>query len=86
VLTELGVDGMLQSEVYTWTPGKPGFWLLAKQGQVGFQAHLTDVRSGSVLWSVNRMRETRPSDTLAVGLAVVFRDLAGEMPAVLTPY
>lgn len=83
---ELGVDGVLESEVYRWEPGKAGFWFLAKEGQVGFHAHLVDVRTGSVIWSVNRVRPTRPDDTLAVGLGPVFRDLAAEMPSQLTPY
>ncbi|MBZ0268158.1 hypothetical protein K8I85_08375 [bacterium] len=83
---ELGVDGVLQCEVYRWEPGKPGFWFLAKPGQVGFHAHLVDVRTGSVIWSVNRVRPTRPDDTLAVGLGPVFEDLAAEMPSQLTPY
>jgi hypothetical protein len=83
---ELGVDGVLESQVYRWEPGKPGFWFLAKQGQVGFHAHLVDVRTGSVIWSVNRVRPTRPDDTLAVGLGSVFEDLAAEMPSRLTPY
>jgi len=83
---ELKLDGILQSEVYRWSPGKPGFWFLASAGQIGFQAHLVDVRTGSVIWSVNRVRETRPDDTLSVGLAAVFQDLAAEMPRALTPY
>jgi hypothetical protein len=83
---ELGVDCVLESEVYRWEPGTPGFWFLAKGGQVGFHAHLVDVRTGSVIWSVNRVRSTRPGDTLAVGLGPVFRDLAAEMPSQLTPY
>lgn len=83
---ELGLDGILQAEVYRWSPGKPGFWFLARAGQVGFQAHLVDVRTGSVIWSVNRVRATRPADTLSVGLAAVFEDLSAEMPRGLTPY
>src|SRR5262245_3655333 len=82
---DLGVDGLLLSEVYDWKPGKPGFWILAKSGRVGFQARLIDVASGSVLWSVNRVGETEPSDTLPVGLTRVFRKLADEMPRELTP-
>ena len=83
---ELGVDGVLQSEVYRWEPGKPGFWFLSKNGQVGFHAHLVDVRTGSVIWSVNRVRSTRPDDTLPVGLEQVFEEIAAEMPSQLTPY
>jgi hypothetical protein len=83
---DLGVDGLLIGEVYSWTPGKPGIWFLAKKGRVGFQARLVDVATGSVLWSVNRVRETEPKDSLPVGLARVFRDLAAEMPRELTPY
>lgn len=83
---ELGVDGLLIGEVYSWTPGKPGIWILAKKGRVGFQARLVDIASGSVLWSVNRVRETEPKDSLPVGLSRVFRDLAAEMPRELTPY
>jgi hypothetical protein len=83
---DLGVDGLLVGEVYTWTPGKPGFWILAKKGRVGFQARLIDVASGSVLWSVNRVRDTEPKDSLPVGVSRVFRDLASEMPSKLTPY
>jgi hypothetical protein len=86
VAKELGVDGLLLSEVYDWRPGKPGIWFLAKKGQVGFQARLVDLATGSVLWSANRVRSTEPSDTLPVGLARVFRDLAAEMPHELTPY
>jgi len=83
---DLGVDGLLISEVYGWKPGKPGILFLAKKGQVAFQARLVDVATGSVLWSVNRVRPTEPADTLPVGLARVFRDLADEMPRELTPY
>lgn len=83
---ELGVDALLLGEVYTWTPGKPGIWILAKKGRVGFQARLVDVATGSVLWSVNRVRETEPKDSLPVGLSRVFRDLAAEMPKGLTSY
>ncbi len=83
---KLQIDGILQSEVYRWSPGKPGFWFLAKEGQVGFQAHLVDVRTGSVIWSVNRVRATRPRDTLSVGMAAVFQDLAAKMPRSLTPF
>ena len=86
IAEELGVDGVLESEIYRWEPGTPGFWFLAKEGQVGFHAHLVDVRTGSVIWSVNRVRPTRPNDTLAVGLGPVFEDLASEMPSQLTPY
>jgi hypothetical protein len=83
---ELGVDGLLLSEVYDWKPGKPGILFLAKKGKVGFQARLVDVATGSVLWSVNRVRATEPDDSLPAGLARVFHDLAEEMPRELTPY
>jgi hypothetical protein len=86
VVGTLGVDGVLVSEVYSWEPGKPGFWFLAKGGRVGFVARLVDPETGSVIWSVNRVAETGPSETLALGLATVFRDLADEMPRTLTPY
>jgi len=86
VVGTLGVDGVLVSEVYSWEPGTPGFWFLAKGGRVGFVARLVDMQSGSVIWSVNRVAETGPSETLAVGLASVFRDLADEMPRTLSPY
>jgi hypothetical protein len=82
---DLGVDGLLLGEVYAWTPGQPGFWILAKKGRVGFQARLVDVATGSVLWSVNRVRDTEPKDSLPVGLARVFRDLASDMPQELKP-
>ncbi len=85
-VAEHGVDGILRAQVYQWQPGTPGFWFLAKPGQIGFQAQLVDVRTGSVLWSVNRVRETRPSDALSVGLATVFEDLAAEMPRRLTTF
>lgn len=83
---DLGVDAMLVSEVYEWKPGKPGILFLAKKGRVGFQARLVDVATGSVLWSVNRVQQTEPADTLPVGLARVFRELSGELPHELTPY
>ena len=83
---DLGVDALLVSEVYEWRPGKPGILFLAKKGHVGFQARLVDVTSGSVLWSINRVQETEPGDTLPVGLARVFRELSGELPHELTPY
>lgn len=83
---DLGVDAMLVSEVYEWKPGKPGILFLAKKGQVGFQARLVDVATGSVLWSVNRVQQTEPGDTLPVGLARVFRELSGELPHEITPY
>lgn len=83
---EIGIDAILEAQVYRWRPGKPSFWFLAKGGQVGFQAQLVDVRTGSIIWSANRVRETRPDDTLAVGLSIVFQDLAAEMPKTLTPY
>jgi hypothetical protein len=86
VAAELRVDGVLQSEVYRWQPGTPGFWFLAKKGQVGFHAHLVDLRTGSVIWSVNRARETGPKDTLPIALATVFEELSAEMPSPLTPY
>jgi len=83
---ELGIDGVLLSRVYSWKPGVPGFWFLAKQGRVGFAARLIDLRTGSLIWSANRVRETRPADPLPVGLTYVFQDLATEMPAYLAPY
>jgi hypothetical protein len=86
VVDALGVDGVLLGEVYTWVPGKPGFWFLAKKGRVGFQARLVDLRTGSMIWSVNRVRETRPDESLAVGLAEVFAELGEEIPTSLTPY
>jgi len=86
VVSTLGVDGVLVSEVYSWEPGTPGFWFLAKGGRIGFVARLVDMETGSVIWSVNRIAETGPSETLAVGLASVFRDLTDEMPRTFTPY
>ena len=83
---ELGVDALLVSEVYEWKPGKPGLLFLAKKGRVGFQARLVDAATGSVLWSINRVQQTEPTDTLPVGLARVFRDISGELPHELTPY
>ena len=80
------MDGVLESEVFRWQPGQGGFWFLAKDGQVGYHARLVDVRTGSVIWSVNRVRPTRPGDTLAVGLARVLEEISKEMPSHLTPY
>ena len=86
LVDELGIDGVLVSRVYDWEPGKPGILFLAKPGRVGFLARLIDLRTGSVIWSANRVKETRPADPLSVGLATVFQDLAAEMPAHLAPY
>lgn len=86
VVDELGIDGVLLSEVYDWEPGKPGILFLAKDGRIGFQARLIDVRTGSVIWSVNRVMATAPGDPLSVGLGALFQDLADEMPRNLTPY
>jgi len=83
---ELGVDSVLLSEVYSWRPGTPGFWFLAKAGRIGFSARLVDLRTGSVIWSVNRVRETGPGDPLSHGVGLVVKDLIAEMPAHLTPY
>jgi len=84
VAEEMRVDGILQCEVYRWQPGTPGFWFLGRKGQVGFHAHLTDLRSGSMIWSVNRVREARPDDTLPVALASVFEELSIAMPRLLS--
>jgi hypothetical protein len=86
VAKELELDAVLISRVYDWKPGAPGIWFLAKKGRIGFQARLVDLRTGSVIWSANRVRETEPSDPLPVGLAHVFRDLAAEMPSQLTSF
>lgn len=83
---ELGIDAVLVSEVYSWEPGKPGFWFLSKEGRIGFQARLVDLASGEVIWSVNRVRKVAASDPLSVGLADVFADLAAAMPRNLSPY
>jgi hypothetical protein len=83
---ELGVDGVLLSRVYTWQPGKPGIWFLAKSGRVGFSARLLDLRSGSVIWSANRVKAVAPGDPLPVGLALLFQDLAAEMPPQLSSF
>jgi hypothetical protein len=83
---ELGIDAVLVSEVYSWEPGTPGFWFLAKDGRIGFQARLVDLASGAVIWSVNRVRQTRAGDPLSVGLGDVFADLAAVMPRNLSPY
>jgi hypothetical protein len=83
---ELDLDAVLISRVYDWKPGAPGIWFLAKKGRIGFQARLVDLRTGSVMWSVNRVKETSPGDPLSVGLAQVFRDLAAEMPSQLAPF
>ena len=80
LLDELQLDGVLLGEVYSWQEGKPGIWILASPGTVGFQARLVDLRSGSVIWSVNRVSDTKPTDTLSMGLASVFRELAAKMP------
>jgi hypothetical protein len=83
---ELSIDGVLLSEVYSWQPGTPGFWFLAKDGRIGFLARLIDLKTGSVIWSANRVRETPPEDPLSVGLSFLFQDLIEEMPHELTPY
>jgi len=86
LVNELGIDGVLLSEVYDWTPGKPGILFLAKDGRIGFQARLIDIRTGSVIWSVNRVMATAPGDPLSVGLGALFQGLASEMPRNLAPY
>jgi hypothetical protein len=86
LIEELGIDGALLAEVYSWEPGRPGFWLLGKKGRIGFQARLVDLRSGSVIWSVNRVLPTPGGDPLSVGLGRIFRELAAEMPRSLTPF
>ena len=78
--------GAFMAEAYGKLTGKPGILFLAKPGRVGFLARLIDLRTGSVIWSANRVKETRPADPLSVGLATVFQDLAAEMPAHLAPY
>jgi hypothetical protein len=83
---ELDVDGVLISKVYTWEPGKPGILFLAKSGRIGFSARLLDLRTGSVIWSANRVKSTEPGDSLPVGLALLFQDLAAEMPRELSPF
>jgi hypothetical protein len=83
---ELGIDGVLLSRVYAWQPGKPGILFLAKPGRIGFSARLLDLRSGSVIWSANRVKATEPGDSLPVGLALLFQDLAAEMPSRLASY
>jgi hypothetical protein len=86
LVQDLGIDAVLLSEVYDWERGKPGILFLAKKGRVGFQARLIDVRTGSVIWSVNRVMATAPGDPLSVGLGTLFQELAAEMPRNLTPY
>ena len=86
VVEELDIDGVLLSEVYEWIPGQPGFWFLGKKGRIGFQARLVNLRSGSVVWSLNRVVATRADDSLSTGLGVVFKDLATALPRNLTPF
>ena len=86
VANDLEIDGVLLSRVYSWKPGSPGILFLSKPGRVGFLARLIDLRTGSVIWSANRVKETRPADPLSVGLALVFQDLVAEMPAHLSSY
>ncbi|NNE44794.1 MAG: hypothetical protein HKN12_11355 [Gemmatimonadetes bacterium] len=86
LVEELGIDGVLVSRVYDWKPGAPSFWFLSKPGRIGFLARLIDLRTGSVIWSANRVKETAPSEPLSVGIGTVFQDLAKEMPGNLAPY
>ena len=85
-LDELDVDGVLLSRVYEWNPGRAGFWFLAKKGRIGFEARLVDLRTGGVLWGVNRVVESPGGEPLSVGMGRIFADLALAMPKGLTPY
>jgi hypothetical protein len=83
---DLDLDGVLLAKVYEWDPGKPGLPFLKKKGRIGLSARLVDVRSGAVIWGINRVVETPPAQPLSVGLSLVFAELVGEMPRNLTPY
>jgi hypothetical protein len=83
---ELGIDGILVSQVYEWQAGTPGILFLAKKGRLGFQARLIDLESGSVIWSVNRAIRTAPDASLNVAVSRLCHDLVREMPRSLAPY
>ena len=83
---ELGLDGVLVSQVYEWEPGTPGILFLAKKGRLGFQARLVDLQSGSVIWSVNQAIRTEPDDSLSVAVSRLCQVLVQEMPRSLAPY
>jgi len=77
---EMGVDALLVSEVYNWRPGKPGILFLAKDGTIGFQGRLVDLASGSLIWSVNHVLETKPSEPLPIAASRVFETILHDMP------
>jgi hypothetical protein len=77
---EMGVEALLVSEIYSWRPGKPGLLFLAKDGSIGFQGRLIDLASGSLIWSVNHVMPTSPSEPLPVAASRVFDVLVDEMP------
>lgn len=83
---EMGVDALLVSEIYSWKPGKPGLPFLAKKGAVGYQGRLVDLASGSLLWSVNRVMATKPTEPLAVAASRVFGNLVEDMPRGVSLY
>jgi len=77
---EMGVEALLVSEVYNWRPGKPGILFMAKDGSIGFQGRLVDLASGSLIWSVNHVLETKPAEPLPVAASRVFETILHEMP------
>lgn len=83
---ELGLDGVLISQVYEWEQGTPGILFLAKKGRLGFQARLVDLQSGAVIWSVNHAIRTEPDESLSVAVSRLCQILVREMPRSLAPY
>lgn len=83
---ELGLNGVLISQVYEWEKGAPGILFLAKKGRLGFQARLVDLESGAVIWSVNQAIRTEPDESLSVAVSRLCQKLVREMPRSLAPY
>jgi hypothetical protein len=80
IAEEMGVDALIVSEVYSWTPGKRGLLFLAQNGTVGFQGRLVDLATGNVLWSTNRVISTEPMEPLPIAVARMFGAVVEEMP------